>query len=245
MGRVKVIIKRPASHYIIIVTYIFAPLVNVILINILGDVSYSLIIRNFFNGFGLFAGLWLITAPLVGIGFFFVHKISWYIFIGHSCLILLDFIVKWLGRPLYYLKTISGSHNILMLIGNLLLIIIVGYIIQKDFRAPYFQALQRHWRESSRIPINHVIMIDGINMKTNDLSPGGCFALVDEKNLDLERDHSISFKSDKLEISCLGQIMRQTENGYGIMFKNITKHQKMDIHHFLKKRFALRQKINV
>lgn len=145
---------------------------NVLLIKVLGDISFPLIFKNFFNGFGLFAGLWLLTAPIVGIGFFFVHKVSWYIFIGHSCLILIDYAIKWLSRPIYYMKTISGSHNVLMLTGNLLLVIVVGYIIQKDFRAPYFQALQRHWRESQRIPINHFITINGELMKINDLSPG-------------------------------------------------------------------------
>lgn len=229
----------------IIGVYILAPLINILIVRNIGQVPLDQIFRNFFQGFGFFAGLWLITAPLVGIGFYFVNKISWYIFIGHSSLILLDFIVKWISRPVYYLKTISGTQNLLMISGNIILIMIVGYVIQKNFRAPYFQAMQRHWRESIRIPIHHVIKINGIEMEINDLSAGGCFVLRKGERLSLKTNHDILFRSDRLEINCMGQIMRQTDKGSGIMFKNITSTQKKDIRLFLKKRFSLRQQINL
>ena len=245
MGKIKVIVKRPVNHYLIIAVYILAPLANILLIKLLGQVPFHLIFRNFFNGFGFFAGLWLITAPLVGIGFYFVNKTTWYVFIVHSTLILIDFIVKWISRPVYYLKTVPGFQNALMFSGNIILILIVGYVIQKNFRAPYFQALQRHWRESVRIPIHHVIEIDSKKMNVNDLSVGGCFVIKSDEELSTVRDHDITFKSDRLEISCSGQIMRETNDGYGIMFKNLNKVQKKDIQHFLQKRFSLRHQINV
>lgn len=245
MDKVKVIVKRPLNHYLIICVYILAPLGNILTIRTVGGVPFDQIMRNFFEGFGLFAGLWLLTAPLVGIGFYFVHKTSWYIFIAHSSLIIIDFFYKWISRPVYFMKVVSGSHNLLMLGGNIILILIVGYVVQKNFRAPYFQALQRHWRESIRIPIHHIILIDGKQMDVDDLSTGGCFVIKSDFDLDLDKDHDISFKSDRLEISCQGQIMRQTDQGYGIMFKNLGKDQKQDIHHFLKKRFSLRQQIRM
>ncbi|MDA3812580.1 MAG: PilZ domain-containing protein [Spirochaetaceae bacterium] len=244
MGKLKVIVKRPLNHYLIIIIYIMAPIMNILMIRIMGQVPFQLIIRNFFNGFGLIDGLWMITAPLVGIGFYFVNKTSWYIFIIHSSLILIDFIYKWFSRPVYFIKTISGSYNALMFAGNILLILIVGYVIQKNFRAPYFQTLQRHWRENVRIPIQHVISIDSNQMNINDLSSGGCFVLKEGKDLSLENEHKIFFKSDLLDINCRGKIMRQTETGYGIMFTELTSKQKKNIRSFLKKRFSLRQKIN-
>ncbi len=87
MGKLKVIVKRPLNHYLIIIIYILAPVINVLMVRILGQIPFHLVIRNFFEGFGLLAGLWLITAPIIGIGFYFVNRVSWYAFIGHSFLI--------------------------------------------------------------------------------------------------------------------------------------------------------------
>jgi Tfp pilus assembly protein PilZ len=245
MGKLKVIVKRPLNHYLIIIIYILAPVINVLMVRILGQIPFHLVIRNFFEGFGLLAGLWLITAPIIGIGFYFVNRVSWYAFIGHSFLIIIDYIYKWASNPLYYISSLSGLYNALLLSGNIILMIIVGYVIQKNFRAPYFQALQRHWRESIRIPIHHVIRINSQQMDVDDLSIGGCFVLKSDAKLSLNQEHDISFHSDRLEINCKGSIMRQTDTGYGIMFKEISKVQRKDIQHFLKKRFSLRQQINL
>lgn len=245
MGKLKVIVKRPFSHYIIIIVYILAPVINILMIRTLGHIPFHLVVKNFFAGFGLLAGIWLLTAPIIGIGFYFVHKVSWYAFICHSSLIIIDYAYKWISNPTYYISSLSGVYNALMLSGNIILVIIVGYVIQKNFRAPYFQALQRHWRENARIPIHHIIFVNGIQMDVDDLSCGGCFVLKSENELSLKQEHDISFHTDKLEILCKGQIMRQTDNGYGIMFTALDKSHKKDIKHFLKKRFSLRQQINM
>ncbi len=245
MGKLKVIVKRPLSHYLIIVVYILAPVINILMIRILGKIPLQLVIKNFFNGFGVLAGLWLITAPIIGIGFYFVHKVSWYAFIVHSFLIIFDFIYKWISNPAYYISSLSGLYNALLLSGNIILVLIVGYVIQKNFRAPYFQALQRHWRENSRIPIHHLIFLNTIQMDVDDLSIGGCFVLKAGQELDLKQEHDISFHTDKIEITCKGHIMRQTETGYGVMFTELGSSQKKDIQHFLKKRFALRQQVRL
>ena len=52
----------------------------------------------------------------------------------------------------------SRASTILILAGNLALVGLVGYIIQKDFRSPYLQVLNRSWRERKRIPIYHTIL---------------------------------------------------------------------------------------
>lgn len=245
MGKLKVIVKRPLSHYLIIIVYILAPFINILMIRILGQIPFHLLVKNFFAGFGLLAGFWLITAPLIGIGFYFVHKVSWYAFIGHSLLIIIDYVYKWISNPSYYLSSLSGIYNGLLLSGNIILVIIVAYVIQKSFRAPYFQALQRHWRENARIPIHHVISVNSLQMDVDDLSCGGCFVLKSDIKLPLEQVHDISFQTDKLEISCKGQIMRQTKKGYGIMFRELDASQKHDIKRFLKKRFSLRHQIDL
>jgi hypothetical protein len=48
---------------------------------------------------------------------------------------------------------VPGLHNLILLAGNIFLVAFVSYIIQRDFRSPYFQVLNRSWREHTRIPI--------------------------------------------------------------------------------------------
>jgi len=246
MGKTKkIFIKRPFIHYVIIAAYILAPLVNILLLRYFRDIPYSAIFERLFEGYGVLASLWLLTAPLVGIGFLFIHRVSWYLFLGHSSVILIDYIFKWSTQPAYYWQHIPRVHQFLMMTGNLALIFVIGYIIQRDFRAPYFQALPRSWRESKRIPIRHVISVNGEERKVNDLSQGGCF--IAEPGLKLEAGDRVSldFESDTLSIRCQGEIRRRTPDGFGVQFLGLPFRKRHDIKHMLKKRFSLRYEVDI
>ena len=173
----KPVLKRPWQHHVIILCYVAAPFVNIILVKVFLHVSFRAIFVHLAAGYGVLATLWLVTAPLVGIALYFVNRFAWYLFLGHSSLILLDYIAKWATRPMFYLHTVPGLQNIILLTGNLLLIIGVAYLIQRDFRAPYFQILNRTWRERNRVPIYHTVIIDEEPRIMSDLSDGGCFVL--------------------------------------------------------------------
>ncbi len=243
--KLKPAIKRPWLHHLIIICYIAAPFANILLLKLFLHVSFRIIFVNLVAGYGILATLWLLTAPIVGVSLYFVRRFSWYVFLGHSGIILVDYVVKWATRPAYYLHTVPGFHNILLFTGNIALVAIVTYIIQRDFRAPYLQVLNRHWREHKRIPIYHTITLDGQSRIMNDLSPGGCFVL----ETGLERKPSgkvkLHFKSNTLEIECVGEIMRVTDTGLGIRFMHMASTKKRDIARMLKNRFALRHKVDI
>ena len=173
----KPVLKRPWIHHLIIICYIAAPFANVLLLKAFLNVPFRTIFTNLVAGYGTLATIWLFTAPIVGILLYFVQRFSWYVFLGHSSLILVDFVIKWVTRPGYYLRTVPGFHNIILLAGNIALVAIVAYIIQRDFRSPYLQVLNRSWRERARIPIYHTVTLDGEPRMMNDLSTGGCFVL--------------------------------------------------------------------
>jgi Tfp pilus assembly protein PilZ len=179
------------------------------------------------------------------VSLYFVARFSWYVFLGHSGLILLDYIIKWATRPAYYLRTVPGFHNILLFTGNIALVAIVTYIIQRDFRAPYFQVLNRNWRERTRIPIYHTISLDGQSRLMNDLSTGGCFVLETGPDRRPGTRLKLDFQSNKLDIECVGEIMRVTGTGLGIRFVHLAAAKKRDIGKMLKNRFALRQKVDI
>jgi Tfp pilus assembly protein PilZ len=132
-----------------------------------------------------------------------------------------------------------------MMAGNLALLFVIGYVIQRDFRAPYFQALPRSWRESKRIPIKHVIRVNDQERRISDLSQGGCF--IAEPGLGLLAGNRVplAFESDTLRIKCLGEIRRVSPEGYGVQFLGLPAGKRRDIRLMLKKRFSLRYEVNL
>jgi len=245
MTQSRVVIKRPLLHYFISLGYILAPIINILLLVFVARIGLGDILDRLFKGYGTLAGIWLLTAPVVGIGLYFVHKVSWYIFLGHSSLILIDYILKWIRIPGYYWLSVSGIHQILLLTGNLALVIVIGFIIQKDFRAPYFQVLPRGWRTSRRVPIRHFIQLNSQRAGITDLSISGCFVAEPERALALGEKVLIDFEADTLRVECRGDVMRKIPGGYGIRFLSLDARGKRDIRRMIKKRFPFRYQVHI
>ena len=239
-------IKRPLILSLIAVAYIATPLVNIAQLLIFAGIPPGMItMQRVVAAYGPVATLWLVTAPLVGIGFCFVKAASWYVFVGHIGIILADYAWKWVTRPSYYLGSIGRLYHLDMLIGNLLLIAVVAYVVRKNFRAPYFQALPRSWRESTRVPIHQRILVNGQGRKTTDLSGRGCFVEDPESALAPGDRPLLHFHADKVAIDCQGEVMRRTPTGCGIRFLALRAPQKRAITMMLRKRFPLRYEASV
>jgi Tfp pilus assembly protein PilZ len=245
MNRARVVIKRPLTHYVISLAYILAPLVNLLLLVVIARIALGDVVQRLFQGYGVLAGIWLLSAPIVGIGLYFVHQASWYIFLGHSGLILVDYVLKWVQRPDYYWRSITGVHQILLFTGNIALVVVIGYIIQKDFRAPYFQILPRGWRTGKRTLIRHFIELDGRRCNITDLSTGGCFVSEPALGLSVGAKVSIRFRADTMEVGCRGEVMRQVPAGYGVRFMGLPAAQKRDVRRMLRKRFPFRYPVHL
>ena len=241
----KPVLKRPWLHHVIIICYIAAPIANLLLLRVFLGVPFRTIFANLSAGYGALATIWLYTAPIVGISLYFVKRFSWYVFLGHSGLIIADYVYKWASRPAYYLHSVQGFHNILLLTGNVALVAIVAYIIQKDFRSPYLQVLNRSWREQKRIPIYHRVSIDGQPRTMNDLSTGGCFVLEPGSTRPAGSRVQISFQSTTLTIECAGEVMRVTGTGLGLRFIRLPWSKRRDVARLLRERFVLRHKVDI
>lgn len=245
MNPSRIVIKRPLLHYLISLAYILAPIVNILLLVLVARIRLSDILQRLFHGYGYLAGIWLLTAPIVGIGLYFVHKVSWYIFLAHSALILVDYVVKWATIPGYYWLSVRGVHQLLLFTGNVALVVVIGYIIQKDFRAPYFQVLPRGWRTSRRVPIRHFVQLDGRRCAITDLSDTGCFVAEPALQIEAGRKTAIGFQADRLQISCRGEVMRRTPDGYGVRFVGLSQRDKRDIRQMIRKRFPFRYAVEI
>jgi len=238
-------IKRPPILYAIIVLYVLAPGANILLSTFFFKVPISAFLPHLFEAYGVIAGIWILTAPIVGISFYFINRISWYVFIWHSGLVLIDYGIKWATRPQFYLYSMSNLHNFILITGNLALICAIGYIVQKDFRAPYFQALPRSWRESERIPILHRILLDGMPRKITDLSEGGCFVAEPYTGFNPGDSVIVHFNIEKITVNCEGEVKRTVPEGLGIQFLSLPAQTKRALRQLLKKRFALRYEVDL
>ena len=244
-NRARIVIKRPLIHYFISLGYILAPIINILLVILIARIRLSDILLRLFQGYGYLAAIWLLTAPIVGVGLYFVHKASWYIFLAHSALILLDYVLKWTALPAYYWIAIRGEHQFLLFTGNLALVAIIGYILQKDFRAPYFQVLPRGWRTSRRVLIRHYVHLNDRMCNVTDLSDGGCFVAEPHLELEVGQKVSVRFKADALTIACRGEVMRRTPDGFGVRFMRLPLAQKQDIRSMIRKRFPFRYAVRL
>lgn len=241
----RVLLRRPPLHHAIIVGYILAPFVNVALLLAFTGLPLELVLRRFVAGYGPLASLWLVTAPLAGIGLYFVHRASWYIFVGHSSLILVDFALKWIIKPRFYYEHIPTLNNVLIFVGNLALVAAIGYLINRDFRAPYFQALRRSWRESVRIPMRHEVSFGGEKRQIDDISAGGCFLVGVDAGCALGDQRPVSFALGRLQLQCSGEVMRITDRGCGVRFVGLAGRTRRKLAEALRHRFVLRYQVDL
>ncbi len=228
-------IIRPLQLYVIIVAYILAPVMNILLFSLLNNqIPLGTVLSNFFSAYGPFAAIWLFTAPLVGISFWFVKPFTWYAFLIHSSWIVLDSIIKLVFSPANYFNVVSGPYLLLMMLGNVVLVIIIGFVLQKDFKTPYFQVLPRSWRANKRFPIKHSIAFNKKNHEISDLSYTGCFVPGTSTGFHVGDNLDIQLQVAKKTITCSGTVVREAGHGLGIQFHKLSTSDKGTIKNFVK-----------
>ncbi len=239
--RLKTAIKRPFAHYIIILGYVIAPAINILLYAQAYRITFSALVQNFFIIFGSFSGVLLIAEPLVGFSLFFIHRFSWYIFICHSVLLLSDNLYK------LFKAGGSGIYPWSVLAGSAIWVAAIAYVLRKDFRAPYFQALPRSWREKRRVPIHHYIWFAGEEKEIADFSASGCF--VSDATLDLRLGERVpvrlSLEKKDIDFSCDGEVVRITETGLGIRFVDVPRRDQKRLNRFFRNKFPLRYAVQL
>lgn len=235
----KTAIKRPLLHYVIIWGYILAPGANIFFYARTHQITLPALVQNLFTVFSPLAAILLITEPFVGVGLFFIHRVSWYAFVLHSTLVLSDNILK--------LWTTQGAYQWTVLTSSAVWLALIAYVLQRDFRSPYFQALPRTWREKKRVPIHHYIWLDGAQREINDLSATGCFVVASTLKANLGDRLPVHFKleNEGIDFSCTGEVVRIDEAGYGIRFLNIAPTHRGPLKNFFKHKFPLRYAVNL
>jgi hypothetical protein len=241
----RLILKRPKIHYLIVAGYIIAPIANIVIAVVLSDARITDLFDRFYRGYGLLAGIWLITAPFIGIGLLYVHRVSWFIFIAHSVLMLADYFAKWIRIPGYAWISVGEPYQILLLSGNIVIVLVIVYIVGRDFRAPYFQVFPHGWRVSKRYPIRHVVTLADARYDITDLSATGCFVAARGIAPELPPGFLVELEADPVQIRCSGEIMRRVPEGWGVCFRDIGRRERRAITHLIRTRFAYRYSVEM
>jgi hypothetical protein len=216
-------LKRPLPHHFLIASYIATPVVNVVLISIFLRVPLPGAAERILAGYGPVVAAWLATAPVAGAFLYLLRRASWYVFLVHACIIIAGSVLS-LGLHIFGdVSIIPRAPQAVFLAGNVLRILFVGYVLQKDFRAPYLQILKRSFRSSRRLPIRRPILIDGEACRTGDLSSGGCYVAQAGARRRVGERLRVRLEGRDGAVECAGQIMRSAETGFGIRFSGLTR----------------------
>lgn len=237
--------NRPHLLYVIVSCYVVAPIIVVGLFLHFGHVPLHTVLDRLYQACGPVAATWLLTAPLVGAAFFFTTRITWWVFVGHSSLIFVDTVLRWLARPLYHMQILGTSYQIMILVGDLALGAALVLACRPDFQAPYFQRERRGWRRSQRISMRHSVTINGHERRIANLSADGCFVADPGAVLDVGQVVTVEFQSRRLRLVCEGQIIEKPSGGYGIEFVALPNTIRYDISRAIKVRSTPRQECRV
>ena len=211
-------VNRPLPLYLIVAFYVLAPLANLAIYRLATGLPGAVIISRLVRAAGPLAVTWMLSAPLVGIALIFTTRFSWYLFLGHSSLVLVDYGLKWATRPGYYWSTIASPYQVMMLAGNLALVCAMALLCTRNFRAPYLQGARRGWRYGPRVLLQHWISVDGRPRPMTSISPNGCFVADPTANLAVGQIVSLRFQSSRLQLECPGCVIRRDRDGFGVEF---------------------------
>jgi hypothetical protein len=219
-------LKRPLPHHFIIAAYIATPLVNLLMVSVSLGVPLGAAASRVLAGYGPLVALWLVTAPVAGACLYLLNRISWYVFLAHALIILAGSVatlgLRWLGDA----SAIPQASRAVFILGNVMRIAFVGYVLQKDFRAPYFQILQRRFRGTRRLAVRVPITLDGREWMTEDLSTGGCFVARPAPARAAGERVDVALDCGSSTLRCEGQVMRSTAAGLGVRFIGLPRRER-------------------
>jgi hypothetical protein len=234
-------LKRPLSHHFIIVSYIATPIINLLLVSLSLGIPLGAAASRVLAGYGPLVAAWLATAPVAGACLYLLNRASWYIFLVHAGIILAGAVMTlglhWLGD----VSAIPRLSQAVFLAGNVMRIAFVGYVLQKDFRAPYFHILQRSFRATRRLSVTVSIILDGEACQTEDLSAGGCFVARPAPKRGAGERLGVRLDCGVAELRCEGQVMRSSPDGLGVRFIRLSRRDRLALRLMIARRMVRRQ----
>lgn len=234
--------KKPLLIVFFSLVYLLNPIGNLVVI-FLSDITRSPlthlgVILNMIGKGNLVAiitvFLWLSAIPLA-YGLFKVRTWAWYYFLAHATMIII-FSLFSSGKNGYFI----GITPLFFI--NLLVLIPIGFFLQKEIRSPYLNPRLRWWEQSIRIRHNVRISYNDKVYETFDISKTGSFLIVPEDRLksNVGDKISVTIDLDDNKVKCYSEVVwinkKSNEKlpcGIGIKFLDLSKNDKNIISEFI------------
>ncbi len=199
-------LKRPLLLNIIGVGFIVAPFANLVF----NAIYFKMPLNVVFYKYDALGISLLFVAPLVGLGILHVKRWGWYTFIVFAV------------GVLSYNASLLFKHNItynwIVLIHSFILLVMAGFVLQKDITAPYFAYDKRGFRRAKRERVTKKIEINKHNCETIDISKLGVLVVWPDCPLDPGTEVTIDLKDGSKPITA--GIVRVEGDTVGLAYRN-------------------------
>lgn len=233
--------KRPVAHHLIISTYIATPLIDLLMMTVALGIPLTAAADRLFTGYGPLVTAWMVTAPLAGACLYFLNRVSWYVFLAHAGIILAATALTFALRGLGNLSSVPRLSRDVFLAGNVIRMAFVAYVLQRDFRAPYFRVLKSSFRGAKRLPLRLPILVNSQLCRTGDLSAAGCFVALPEAAPRVGDRVEVRLDYGGAGVKCMGQVMRATPEGVGVRFLGLSRRERRALRRSLARRMPVPQ----
>jgi PilZ domain len=233
--------KRPFPHHLVIATYIATPAIDLVVMSLALAIPMGAAASRLLSGYGPLVAAWMITAPAAGACLYLLNRASWYIFLAHAGIMLAASAVTFGVRGLGDISSIPRLSQDMFLAGNVIRLAFVGYVLQKDFRAPYFHILQRRFRGARRLALRIPVMLDGQACMTEDVSAAGCFVGRPVPPRGVGKWVAVQMDCGGTEVKCKGQVMRSLPSGLGVRFVGLSRAERRALRLLLARQLVSRR----
>jgi hypothetical protein len=157
----------------------------------------------------------------VGIGILLVKRWGWFLFLAYSALVLFYNSMVLISEP--------SEMNILTLGQSAIGFAAIFYFLKPDISAPYMKMYGRGWRFQKRNPIEIDLFINGLKLKTKDLSATGFYVEWHDCPFELNQELNISLPMEIQTLESKAGVVRLDSNGAGIAFRSLDNEAKRTI----------------
>ena len=152
-------------------------------------------------------------APLVGIGIWTVRKWGYWYFVIFTVLAALYHAYKAIWFPTL-LNLGSVGQTVFFILS-------LGYMLREEIHAPYMRPGKSGWRREERIPMKMDVSVDGQDLRTLDMSPGGMSVEWPACSKAPEDEVKLHFLLGEREFDLTGKIALVRDNRVGLAFQDM------------------------
>lgn len=216
------VITKPFSINLIALAHTIGPISLIIYSFSINDYRY-LNPTHWSWLFNLENSLFLVLSPIIAIGIYISHLYGWILSLGFLIYCIGSFSHSYFFSPF---NTFSGLQYLLFLATNLF---IIGALISKETREPFFHPKMQWWKHDPRVAISLHAKLENSHQTiqgfTNDISKSGLYLISDAKVKQNDPFFLTLKLSDSNQLQLEGRVIwvnggqkKEVPRGFGMRF---------------------------